>query len=151
MYKAILVNIVWHWHKDKHIEQWNKVESPEINSHIYGQLDKSTKSIQWETSLGLLNSVFLWKQDMCARVLNHFSHALLFAMLWTIACQAPLSMGSSRQESWRGFHAPFKRIFPTQGLNLCLLCLLHWQAGSLPLAPPRKPENRIATGKKKKT
>ena len=30
MYKAILVNIVWHWHKDKHIEQRNKVESPEI-------------------------------------------------------------------------------------------------------------------------
>ena len=30
-------------------------------------------------------------------------------------------------------------IFPTQGSNLCLLCLLHWQAGSLPLAPPGKP------------
>ena len=29
-------------------------------------------------------------------------------------------------------------IFPTQGSNLCLLCLLHWQAGSLPLVPPRK-------------
>ena len=27
----------------------------------------------------------------------------------------------------------------TQGLNWCPLCLLHWQAGSLPLAPPRKP------------
>ena len=32
-----------------------------------------------------------------------------------------------------------KGIFPTQGLNLCLLRLLHWQAGSLPLAPPGKP------------
>ena len=30
-------------------------------------------------------------------------------------------------------------IFLTQGLNLCLLCLLHWQAGSLSLAPPGKP------------
>ena len=29
--------------------------------------------------------------------------------------------------------------FPTQGLNPCLLCLLHWQAGSLPLVPPGKP------------
>ena len=29
-------------------------------------------------------------------------------------------------------------IFPTQGLTLCLLRLLHWQAGSLPLAPPGK-------------
>ena len=30
-------------------------------------------------------------------------------------------------------------IFPTRGPNQCLLCLLHWQAGSLPLAPPGKP------------
>ena len=30
-------------------------------------------------------------------------------------------------------------IFLTQGSNLCLLCLLHWQAGSLPLVPPGKP------------
>ena len=32
-----------------------------------------------------------------------------------------------------GGHFLFQRIFPTQGLNLSLLCLLHWQAGSLPL------------------
>ena len=32
--------------------------------------------------------------------------------------------------------ALLQRIFPIQGLNLGLLCLLHWQAGSLPLAPP---------------
>ena len=30
-------------------------------------------------------------------------------------------------------------ILPTQGLNLRLLCLLHWQVGSLPLVPPGKP------------
>ena len=34
---------------------------------------------------------------------------------------------------------PSRDIFPTQGPNQCLLCLLHWQAGSLPLAPPGKP------------
>ena len=34
---------------------------------------------------------------------------------------------------------PSSGVFPTQGLNLRLLCLLHWQAGSLPLAPPGKP------------
>ena len=33
-------------------------------------------------------------------------------------------------------------IFPTQGSNPCLLCLLHWQLGSLPLAPPGKPLNQ---------
>ena len=38
-----------------------------------------------------------------------------------------------------GYHALLQRIFPTQGSSLCLLCLLHWEAGSLPLAPPGKP------------
>ena len=33
----------------------------------------------------------------------------------------------------------FKRIFPTQGSNPLLLCLLHWQVGVLPLMPPGKP------------
>ena len=35
--------------------------------------------------------------------------------------------------------AMFQGIFPTQGLNLCLLRLLHWQVGSLPSVPPGKP------------
>ena len=37
-----------------------------------------------------------------------------------------------------GCHALLQEIFPMQGLNLCLLCLLHWQAGSLLPAPPGK-------------
>ena len=40
-----------------------------------------------------------------------------------------------------GCQALFQGTFPTQGSNLCLLCLLHWQIGSLPLAPPRKPKS----------
>ena len=36
-------------------------------------------------------------------------------------------------------HALLQRIFPTDGSNPRLLCLLHWQAGSLPLVPPGKP------------
>ena len=38
-----------------------------------------------------------------------------------------------------GCHALLQGIFPTQGSNLCLFCLLHWQAGSLPLVKPGKP------------
>ena len=49
---------------------------------------------------------------------------------WTIARQAPLSMGLSRQEYWSGLPCPPQGIFLTQGLNLCLLHLLHWQVGS---------------------
>ena len=52
-----------------------------------------------------------------------------------------------------GCHFLFQGIFLTQGLNLHLLCLLYWQADSLPLAPPRKPyiyKNLRITKKKKK-
>ena len=45
-------------------------------------------------------------------------------------------MGFSRQEYWSGLSFPLQGIFPSQGSNPCLLCLLHWQAGSPPLAPP---------------
>ena len=69
---------------------------------------------------------------------SHFSHARLFAILWTVACQAPLSMGFSRQESCEGCHALLQGIFLTQELNPCLLRLLHWQASSLSLVPPGK-------------
>ena len=41
-----------------------------------------------------------------------------------------------------GSHFLLQGIFPTQELNLCLLCLLHWQVASLPLAPPGKPKRR---------
>ena len=69
-------------------------------------------------------------------MLNHFNHFQLFATLWTITLQAPLSMRFSRQGKWSGLHALLQGIFLTQGSNLHLLCLLHWQVGSLPLALP---------------
>ena len=62
----------------------------------------------------------------------------------TVACQAPLSMGFSRQETAVGCLSLLQGIFPTQGLNPSLLCFLHWQAGSLPLVPPQIP---VATSK----
>ena len=52
---------------------------------------------------------------------------------WTVAHQAPLSVGFAKQEYWSGLPCPL-----TQGLNLRLLCLLRWQVGSLPLVPPGK-------------
>ena len=60
----------------------------------------------------------------------------LFVTPWTVACQAPLPMGFSRREHWSGLHFLLQGIFPTQGWNPGLL---HWQAGSRPLAPPGRP------------
>ena len=58
---------------------------------------------------------------------------------WVVVGQAPLSMGCSREESWGGLLCPLAGDLPDPGLNLHFLCVLHWQAGSLPLASPGKP------------
>ena len=71
-------------------------------------------------------------------VLSHFSCVWLFETLWTVTHLAPLSIGFSRQEYWSGLPCPPSGIFLTQGLNACLLPLLHSQAGSLPLVQHRK-------------
>ena len=43
------IKIVQYWQKNRHRDQWNRIESPEADSHIYGQLmfDKDAKAIQW--------------------------------------------------------------------------------------------------------
>ena len=66
-----------------------------------------------------------------------FSHVQLFATPWTVACQAPPSMGFSRQEYWSGLTFPSPGDLPNPGIEPKFPAL---QADSLPLTElPRKP------------
>ena len=57
----------------------------------------------WPCALQIFHQLLSW---VCVCVLSHFSSVLLFQTLWTVDCQALLSMGFSRQEHWSELPCP---------------------------------------------
>ena len=83
------------------------------------------------------------KEHVRVCVLSHCSHVRLCETLWAAACQAPLSLGFSRQEYWSGLPFPPPGDFLYPGIEPVSSAL---QVDSLPLAPPGKPNKHAADG-----
>jgi hypothetical protein len=49
-YREIVIKTAWYWYRDRHVEQWNRIEDPEIKPHTYSHLifEKYAKNIQWK-------------------------------------------------------------------------------------------------------
>ena len=72
----------------------------------------------------------------CGCVLSHFSRVQLYVTPWTVACQAPLAMGFSRQEYWSGLPFPFSGDILDPGIQPVPAA---WQTSSLTLSYVESP------------
>ena len=74
-------------------------------------------------------------------MLSYFSHVRLFVTSWTVACQAPLFMGFSRQEYWRELPFPSPGYLPNPGIEptfSCGSCIAGRFFTAEPLGKPKK-------------
>ena len=114
---------------------WSTFSSPPIQMLVHKETQPKMTP---ETKFNLGSSWLVkltHKINLCRHVcvLSYFSHVWLCATLWTVARQAPLAMGFSKQQYWSGLPCPPEGDLPDPRMKPSLVVLLHWQANSLPL------------------
>ena len=106
---------------------WQKRKNPEtVGQAILGTYFSSLASVSWFMSA----CVHAKSLQSCLTLWDTMDHSLLVSSL---LCDSP------GKNTGVGCHALLQGIFPTQGLNPSVLCIMHWQACFLSLAPPGKP------------
>ena len=90
----------------------------------------------WEPYNSNVGAFNIFQRSLKVKV-KFLSHVRLFVTQWTIACQAPLSMGFSRQEYWNGLPFLSPGDLPNPGIEPRSPAL---QTGALPSEPPGNPE-----------
>ena len=119
------------------------------NSLLLGDLLHNVKLVK----SGIMNRLYqdgenwLGRKDprhrMCGSMLSCFGCFWLFATLWTVACQAPLSMGFSRQNYWIRLPCLPPEDLPDPGIKLASPVALALQVVILPLSHRESPVHRI--------
>ena len=124
----------------KHKRGRHEVKQSEIPGHVIGRGHRCYQCLERKRLLEVGGSGHWagFADSMC--VLSHFSHGQLFATPSTARLPGSSVQGFFKLEYWSGSPCPPPGDLLNPGTQpFCLLRLPHWQAGSLPPAPPGKP------------